>query len=100
MARTMILGLAAVVAAAGLAAGKPPGLPIDPQVEGREPNPVARDFHEPEAVPAGFGAVSVAPATTGAEPGPNAGRLAALSRLGETILDRLTIPLGTVQMWD
>jgi hypothetical protein len=45
--RNGLLGLTGLVAVAGLAVAAP-APPINPQVEGREPNPVIREFHETE----------------------------------------------------
>lgn len=90
--RRGLMGLAGVVAAAGLAAAdKPTGLPINPHVENREPNPVAREFHE-DAPPA--------PSAMAAwEQRPRAGGCLVrdlIDEFRELLLCRLTIPLGTV----
>ena len=45
--RNGLLGLAGLLAAAGAADAKPPDLPLGPPVQWREPDPVAREFHEP-----------------------------------------------------
>jgi hypothetical protein len=79
------VGLAGVVVAAGVAlADKPAGLPIDPLVEGREPTPLAREFHEPDRPPQPPEAVS----------GPAAPR--PIGELVEVILSLVTFQLGTV----
>lgn len=50
--RKSLLGLAGVFVAAGVAvAGKPSSVPAHPHVEGREPTPIAREFHQPDAPP-------------------------------------------------
>ena len=43
--RQCFAGIAAVLLAAGVAAA------IDPHVEGREPTPIAREFHTPDVPP-------------------------------------------------
>jgi hypothetical protein len=84
----------AVVAVVGLGADKPPGLPADPQVEGREPDPVARDFHRPEVVTSRYGTGSWAPPrATPARPGL---MKAIAGEVWAVVLDRFTVPLGTV----
>ena len=47
-ARTALFAVTLALAAAGAAAGKPPGLPADPRAEGRERTPVEREFYLPE----------------------------------------------------
>jgi hypothetical protein len=49
--RTGSLGLLGLIAGGGLAVAAPP---INPFVEGREPNPVIREFHELEQPVAGY----------------------------------------------
>jgi hypothetical protein len=80
------LGLAGLVGLAGSAAAAPPGL-----VEGREPDFVARAFHQPE-VPVG---VYVAP---DAPDRPGARAWLVLSAVRDALLDRLTVPLGTAPL--
>ena len=52
MARRMLLGLVGAAAVCGPVAARPPGLQPDPRTEGRELDPVARDFHLPPGPPA------------------------------------------------
>jgi hypothetical protein len=59
--RNGLLGLAAMLAVTTAAAAAPPGPPVDPLVDGREPDPVAREFYQPEVVVAGFRGVPVFP---------------------------------------
>ena len=81
--RSGVLGLGGVLAAAG--AAKPPELPAGPPVEGREPTPIAREFHQPDARP------PEAVLTWWTEPAP----LEELfSGARAAVLNRLTVPLG------
>jgi len=57
--RNGLLGLMGLVAVAGLAIAAPP---INPNVEGREPNPVIREFYETEQPIPEYGAGLVIPA--------------------------------------
>lgn len=53
MARRMLLGLVIAAAVCGPVAAGPPGLQPNPHAEGRELDPVTRDFHltpEPPAM--------------------------------------------------
>ncbi len=45
--RTRIGAGAALLLAAGVAGAKPPGPTADPHVNGHEPPPVVREFHQP-----------------------------------------------------
>jgi hypothetical protein len=50
--------LAGVIVAGGVAlADKPSSPPADPHVEGREPTPIAREFHLPDPVNRGSGRI-------------------------------------------
>jgi hypothetical protein len=92
--RIALLGAFGVLAAAGLAAAqKPPGLPANPHVECREPNPVVRELHLPDGAAPTRGPVHGTPSRVS----PVAELLAAVHEL---VLDRLTIPLGTVSVQD
>jgi len=83
-----LIGLVGVFGLTGLVAGEPPASPL---VEGREPNPVAREFYQSEKPVGGY----VAPAEASAEP--NTTLEAAFPVLvWDTLLDQLTFPLGTV----
>jgi hypothetical protein len=86
-----------MLAAAGALAAKPPGLPVGPLVEGVEPTPLARDFYEAVGPRPSFGAGVVPPGWSG--PGEDATPLADLI-LGvrDAVLNRLTVPLGTVPL--
>lgn len=56
--RRCLFGVAGVLLAAGVAtADKSSSVPADPHVEGREPTPLARQFHEPD--PPRSGGVSI-----------------------------------------
>lgn len=100
--RNHLLGLAGLLAAAGVAAANPPGDAVRPQVDGREPTPIARDYYEPEAAVAGFSAVASFPmkslprnAEDGAIP---LGDFA--SGFRNAVLNYMTVPLGTVPIGD
>ncbi len=82
----MLLGLVCL-AVCGAATAKPP------LSEGREQNPVVRDFQlgEPPAAIESF-----APSPTSEKSGDMFGWLLVVA-LHEAIMDRLTIPLGTAQ---
>jgi hypothetical protein len=87
--RKCLLGLGLVLGMANVAGATPP---VSPMVEGREPNPVAREFYETESVSFGYVA-EAAPDAIGA--GWWASRAS-----WETLLNKLTMPLGTVELWD
>jgi hypothetical protein len=89
--RKGVLALFAGVAVAGVASAEPPASPL---VEGREPNPVVRQFHGVEPATFGYGGGPAIPAQASRA----AGWLPALVR--DLFLDRFTMPLGTVPMWD
>jgi hypothetical protein len=93
--RIGLLGAAGVLAAAGLvAAQKPPGLPVNPHVECREPAPAVRALRLPEAPPPAPGAAHVA----GYRPVSPVVEL--FAEVHELLLNWLTIPLGTVSVGD
>lgn len=89
--RKSLLGLGVVLGMANAAGATPP---VSPTVEGREPNPVAREFYETETV--SFGYVSIADAA----PEVMGGGWWASRATWETLLNKLTMPLGTVELWD
>jgi hypothetical protein len=84
--RRVLLGLVGAGALCGVAA-KPPGGPLS---EGRELDPVTRDFHlaAPVAVPESDGPLRTE------KPGDMCGE-SILAGLWEAILNELTMPLGT-----
>ena len=88
--RNGLLGLAALVAMTGSVLAAPP---VDPLVEGREPNPVVREFHETE--PLAFGYALGLSSRVVQEPTSWVGNVAIV---WELLLDRLTMPLGTALM--
>jgi hypothetical protein len=95
--RNSLLGLAGVVALTATAAGKPPDLPAEPHVEGREASPVAREFYEPIAPPT-RGLLPTHPLPKWAtDPAPLADLVAGIR---DTVLNRLTVPLGMVPVRD
>ena len=88
--RTALLGLLGAIGLAGQIAAAPP---VSPLVEGREPDPVAREYYRDDA-PAGQ---YVAPAGNLGQPTP-AAVLVLSAIVWDLLLDRLTIPLGTAAM--
>ncbi len=88
----LVLGVVFLVV--GVAWAEPP---INPLVEGREPNPVAQQFHEAQQAPVGYLVQPVAPARTNPERlDQPVSWIAMMEELVTLMLDRLTIPLGTV----
>jgi hypothetical protein len=56
--RKCLLGVAGVLVAAGVAVADKSSSPsADPHVEGREPTPLARQFHEPDPPKSGGGGI-------------------------------------------
>lgn len=85
--RKLVLGL---VGAFGLTAATAAEPPVNPLVEGRELDPVARAFHLPERTIGGY----VAPPTASDES--NAGPWLVMTTIvWDILLDKLTFPLGT-----
>lgn len=89
--RKSLLGLGVVLGLANLAGATPP---VSPMVEGREPNPVVRDLYQTETV--AFGYVAIADAS----PDALGGGWWASRATWDTLLNKLTMPLGTVELWD
>lgn len=88
--RKGLLGLLGVLAVAGVVAAEPP---INPLVEGRELDPIAREFHEPDRSPGGYMPGPMFPERT------NPGAWGAMiAGVWQVILDRFTFPLGTAPM--
>ena len=90
---TALLGLVGVIGLTGQAglAALPPG----PLVEGREPDPVVREFHQDEALIGGYVDPTADP-IEGASEGQDSPTMPLL--LWEQLLDELTFPLGTAVM--
>ena len=86
--RRMLLGLSGAVAVSGMAVAAPPGGHLS---EGRELDPVARDYYLTTPAPA----AEAAPAREDQTPGDMFG-WSLFADFRETILNELTIPLGTV----
>ena len=91
--RKALLGFLGIVVAAGLMGAKTPENPL---VEGREPNPVVQQFHLPEPPPFEYpgGAPGETPPSSETEEG-NLGTV-----VWDLLMDRLTMPLGTAEVWD
>jgi hypothetical protein len=90
--RKALFGLMGVIGLSGSAAAEPP---VNPLVEGCEPNPVAREFYQPETPIGGY------VAGPDASERPNAGAWLVLTAvLWDVLLDRLTVPLGTAVLPD
>ncbi len=89
--RRKLFCLAAVVALCGTATARPP---ISPLPEGRELDPVTRDYYlvHPPTIPT----EDIAPART-ERPAVALALTAMLVSVCEAILQEMTIPLGTVQ---
>jgi hypothetical protein len=83
--RKALFGLFAILMM-GTALATPPENPL---VEGREPNPVVREFYLEEAAPFEYGGGSAAAASEPTESG---------SLMWNMMMDRLTMPLGTAPM--
>jgi hypothetical protein len=90
MAKTGMMTLAAVIGTTGLAGAAPP---INTQVEGREPNPVVREFHESEVPVRGYAAMppSSFPDETSSL------WVELVGEAWESMLDTLTIPMGRAE---
>jgi hypothetical protein len=91
--RKSLLGLFGIVVAAGLMGAKTPENPL---VEGREPNPVVQQFHLPEPPPFEYpgGTAGETPPSTESEAS-DVGTV-----VWDLLLDHLTMPLGTAEVWD
>ena len=89
--RRMLLGLMAGIGLTGLAAGEPP---VNPFVEGREMNPVAREFYQADSSPGGY----VGPDRANGTMGESTTGLPFPATLWFTLLDQITFPLGTAPM--
>ncbi len=93
MLRRMMLGLVGVVAMCGAVAAKPPGLQPSPHAEGRELDPVTREYYLPES-PATSEDSTPARGPTADD---NCGALwAIMIGAHETIINEFTMQLGTV----
>ena len=89
--RRMLLGLVGAIGLTGLAAGEPP---INPFVEGRELNPVAREFYQADSSSDGY----VSPDEANGTKGKSNMALPFPANIWFTVLDQLTFPLGTAPM--
>jgi hypothetical protein len=85
--RKALLGLAGVIGLTGSAAAGPP---VSPLVEGREPDPVAREFYRDSTPVGGYVARPEFPA-----PPASGAWLGLTAAVWDVLLDQLTVPLGT-----
>jgi hypothetical protein len=96
--RSGILAILVSVASASVCIAQPAGRGI----EGRESDPIARDFHQAQPATFDYGGPLSPIARTGSAPSA-AGWWVAIA-VWDLVLDRLTVPLGTVPMlpgvWD
>lgn len=90
--RKCLLGLAGAIAVAGVTAAEPP---INPLVEGREPDPVTREYYLPEKPLGGYVSSPMMPERVNPDVW-----VAIAAGVLEAMLDRLTFPLGTAVMTD
>ena|SRR5438874_2047186 len=84
--REALLGLVGVIGLNGLAVGEPP---MNPLVEGREPNPVACQFYQAEGRTGGYVAALEAHENRSTDSG-----IAFPALVWDVLLDHLTFPLG------
>ncbi|MBY0460589.1 MAG: hypothetical protein K2V38_25005 [Gemmataceae bacterium] len=91
MQRRMLLSALVVLAAVGLAAADPPGLQPTRRAEARELDPVAREFHLPDAAVEPASPVVAEEALAGAV-------LRLLLSACETLAGEFTMPLGGAAM--
>jgi hypothetical protein len=95
--RKGLLGLAGMIGVTGLAAGVPEP-PINPHVEGRELNPVVREFYESEKPVQGYSPGPVILNSSTVDPdAETAGFVAVVADTWDLLLDRLTIPMGRAE---
>lgn len=85
-------GLLAVVAVLAVLASVQAVPPENPMVEGREPNPVVREFYEVEPPPFEYVDTETAEAVVSSW---------WVSRAAwDSLFNKLTMPLGPVELWD
>lgn len=95
--RNGLLGLAGLLTATGAIAAKPPELPADPRVQGWEPTPIAREFHEAEQGPAVRGSLRMVPMrSVSPRPAAGTGMGKVMSEMGDAGLSRITVLLGPI----
>ena len=94
-ARMVRAGLFGLFVGVGAASAKPPGPPMNPAVDGHEPTPMSRDFHDPEAKRTSFFGPTALPPPAAPERLPTADWY---DRLRAVLDGHLTIPLGKVEL--
>jgi hypothetical protein len=98
--RTGLLGLAVCAAVAGWAAAKPPGLPLNPHDQGKEPPPVARDFHQADEPMPPLSFPLRVPAGRPTGPALDVREVAGfVTAAHDAVMNHFTIPLGLASLW-
>ena len=98
--RTGLLGVAACLVLAGWAAGKPPGLPLNPHDQGKEPPPVARDFYQADEPMPPLASSRRGPAGRPPGPGLDVREVAWFAAAAhDAVMNHLTMPLGLASLW-
>ena len=96
--RRILLGLISAVAMCGAVAAKPPGLQPNPLAEGREMDPVTREFYLPD--PTIAATEDSTPSRALDKSAPRSAVWFLLHGIHEAAMNELTIPLGTAEMWN
>ena len=89
------MALTAVLMAVGVAGAKPPGPTADPRVNGQELSPIEREFHEGDIIRISHFRLVESDKST--KPLPIADWM---NWLKFRLDHGLTMPLGTVEVWD
>jgi hypothetical protein len=96
--RKGMLSLVGGITLTGAAVAKPPGEPTPPLVDGREPTPIAREFHTTDHPPAAFGTITLPTSRAPGKATPSGALPLAelVTGVWSEMFNRLTMPLGTV----
>ena len=89
-------GVGRILTAVTTATAKPPELPVDPHVQGRELSPIAREFYEPDVPPVSLEALRAVPVRPQPRPVEGMSLADVVSEMQEAAFDRITFPLGAV----